>query len=163
MKAIVVDDDTSLHWRDTNTPKPGEGEVLIKVHATAINRADLLQRRGGYPPPPGASDIMGLECAGEVAEVGAGASRWKVGDPVCALMAGGGYAEYAVAPEGSAVSIPSGLSFSEAASLPEVFATAWLNLYMEAGLAPGVSLGQALEHWPQPTQAVLICARRVRW
>lgn len=137
MKAIIVDENHALHWQDTDAPAAGEGEVLIKVHATAINRADLLQRRGGYPPPPGASHILGLECAGEISEVGDGVTRWQPGDKVCALMAGGGYAEYAVAPAGSVVPMPEGLSFAEAASLPEVYATAWLNLFMEAGLSRG--------------------------
>lgn len=137
MKAIVVDEDQALRWQETQTPTAGEDEVLIRVHATAINRADLLQRRGGYPPPPGASPILGLECAGEIAAVGAGVARWRRGDRVCALLAGGGYAEYAVAPAGSVVPVPEGLSFAEGASLPEVFATAWLNLFMEADLTPG--------------------------
>lgn len=137
MKAVAVNDDKSLSWAETDTPAPGAGEVLIRVHATAINRADLLQRHGGYPPPQGASSVMGLECAGEIAGVGEGVARWKEGDRVCALLAGGGYAEYAVAPEGSVVSIPGGNSFVHGASLPEVFATAWLNLFIEAGLTPG--------------------------
>ncbi|HKI75401.1 MAG TPA: NAD(P)H-quinone oxidoreductase [Pseudomonadales bacterium] len=137
MKAILVDEKKAMHWGDADKPTAGADEVLIRVHATAINRADLLQRRGNYPPPPGASPILGLECAGEIAAIGKGVSRWKEGDRVCALMAGGGYAEYAIAPAGSVTAIPEGLSFAEAASLPEVYATAWLNLFMEAGLAPG--------------------------
>ncbi len=138
MKAVVVSEqDKSVTWGEADTPKAGPGEVLIRVHASAINRADLSQRQGGYPPPPGASPILGLECAGEITAVGEGVSRWRVGDSVCALIAGGGYAEFAVAPEGSVVSIPDGLSYVEAASLPEVFATAWINLFMEAGLAAG--------------------------
>lgn len=137
MKAVIVDENKAMQWQETNTPDAGEGEVLIKVHATAINRADLLQRRGGYPPPAGASSVLGLECAGEIASVGSGVSRWKPGDRVCALMAGGGYAQYAVAPADSVVKIPRGHSFVHAACLPEVFATAWLNLFMEARLTPG--------------------------
>ncbi|MCB1692437.1 MAG: NAD(P)H-quinone oxidoreductase, partial [Pseudomonadales bacterium] len=137
MKAVHVAEDKSLTWQDADTPVAGPGEILIKVHATAINRADLLQRRGGYPPPPGASPFMGLECAGEVAALGEGVSGFKEGDRVCALLAGGGYAEYAAAPAGSVVPIPRGYSFAHGAALPEVFATAWLNLFMEAGLAPG--------------------------
>lgn len=137
MKAINVDENRALVWQDTDTPSAGEGQVLIQVHATAINRADLLQRRGGYPPPAGASHILGLECAGEVAAVGQGVTRWRAGDRVCALIAGGGYAEYAAAPAGSVLPVPEGLSFTEAASLPEVYATAWLNLFMEAGLSTG--------------------------
>jgi putative PIG3 family NAD(P)H quinone oxidoreductase len=137
LKAVVVADDHTLAWDEVETPVPGQGEILIRVHATAINRADLMQRRGLYPPPPGASTVMGLECAGEVVATGSGASRYKVGDKVCALLAGGGYAEFASVDEGSALPIPEGLTFAEAASLPEVYATAWLNLFVEAGLAPG--------------------------
>lgn len=137
MKAVLIADDQSLAWSDIETPAPGPGEVLIRIHATAINRADLVQRSGNYPPPPGASPVMGLECAGEVADVGDGVTRWKTGDRVCALMAGGGYAEYAVVHEGSVLPIPGDLSLAEAASLPEVYATAWLNLFMEAALQPG--------------------------
>ena len=111
--------------------------MLIKVAATAVNRADLVQRAGGYPPPPGASPIMGLECAGEVVRVGPGCQRYREGDTVCALLTGGGYAEYAVVDEGSVLPVPEGLSLSEAAGMPEVFATAWLNLFMEAGVKPG--------------------------
>lgn len=137
MKAIVVDDDKQMHWQEVETPAPGPDEVLIKVHATAVNRADLMQRQGLYPPPPGASPVMGLECAGEVIQVGQNVSRWHEGDRVCALMAGGGYAEYAVADAGSVVKRPDGCSDAEAASLPEVYATAWLNLFVEAGLRSG--------------------------
>ena len=137
MKAVVVDEDNGLHWQDFETAVANPDEVLIKVHATAINRADLMQRQGFYPPPPGASQIMGLECAGEIVAIGGNCSRFAVGDRVCALLAGGGYAQYATAHEGSVLPIPGGLSFAEAASLPEVFATAWLNLFIEAGLQPG--------------------------
>jgi len=137
MKGILIDDDKNLHWQETEKPEAGSGQVLIKVHATAINRADLMQRRGFYPPPPGASAIMGLECAGEIEKVGEGVGRWQVGDRVCALLAGGGYAEYAVAHEGSVLPIPNGFSFEQAAALPEVFATVWLNLFMEAALREG--------------------------
>ncbi len=137
MKAVVIDDEKNLHWQDFETPEPGADEVLIKVHATAINRADLMQRQGFYPPPPGASPIMGLECSGEIAATGQNASRFKVGDRVCALLAGGGYAEFAAVHEGSVLPIPGGNSFAHGACLPEVFATAWLNLFMEAKLQPG--------------------------
>ncbi len=136
MKAIQVGAEAALAWSDFATPIPGDNEILIKVHASAINRADLMQRRGFYPPPPGASPIMGLECAGEVVATGASAKRYKAGDKVCALLAGGGYAQYAVADEGSVLPVPRGLSFAHAAALPEVFATAWLNIFMEAGLKP---------------------------
>ena len=136
MKAIEVEGD-SLVWRDVESQDVGPGEVRIKIAATAINRADLVQRSGGYPPPPGASHIMGLECAGVVAEIGEGVKRVAVGDEVCALLAGGGYAEETVVPAGQVLKIPAGLSMVEAAAIPEVFATAYLNLYMEAGLKQG--------------------------
>lgn len=137
MKAIQVVEDQALVWAETQAPTPGANDVLIKVHATAINRADLLQRKGMYPPPPGASDIMGLECAGEVLEVGGDVANYKPGDKVCALLAGGGYAEVVSVDAGSVLPVPEGLSMVEAAGLPEVFATAWLNLFMEANLKPG--------------------------
>ena len=137
MKAVVIDDEQKLHWQDVDAPTPGADEVLIKIHATAINRADLMQRKGFYPPPPGASTIMGLECAGEVAAVGENTSKFKVGDRVCALLAGGGYAEIVAVHEGSVLPIPGGDTFIHGACLPEVFATAWLNLFIEAKLQPG--------------------------
>lgn len=137
MKAIHVNGDR-LVWGDAaKVAEPGPGEVRIAVRASAVNRADLLQRRGGYAPPPGASDILGLECAGVVEAVGEGVGRVAVGDEVCALLAGGGYAEQVVVPAGQVLKIPAGLSFEEAAALPEVFATAYLNLYMEAALRFG--------------------------
>ncbi len=137
MKAVAVDDDGAMHWAESEKPVAGNGEVLIKIHATAINRADLMQRRGMYPPPPGASAIMGLECAGEIEALGEGVDQWRVGDRVCALMAGGGYSEYAAVDQGSVAEIPGDLSMVDGACLPEVFATAWLNLFMEAKLKPG--------------------------
>jgi putative PIG3 family NAD(P)H quinone oxidoreductase len=118
-------------------PELGPGQVRIRVAATAVNRADLAQRAGRYPPPPGASDVMGLECAGEVLEVGEGVSRVAVGDQVCALLAGGGYAEQVVVPAGQVLKIPDGFDAVRAAAIPEVFATAYLNLYMEAALTKG--------------------------
>jgi putative PIG3 family NAD(P)H quinone oxidoreductase len=136
MKAVQVAGD-SLEWADFDEPALQDNEVLIKVEATAINRADLMQRRGFYPPPPGASPIMGLECAGEVVATGNNATRYSIGDKVCALLAGGGYAELAAVDEGSVLPVPEGLTPVEAAALPEVFATAWLNIFMEAGLKPG--------------------------
>ena len=136
MKAIQVEGG-NLIWAETAAPAVGVGEVRIRVAASAVNRADLVQRSGGYPPPPGASPILGLECAGEVIEVGEGVSRVAAGDLVCALLAGGGYAEEVVAPAGCVLPVPAGLSLSEAAALPEVFATAYLNLFMEAGLKLG--------------------------
>ena len=135
MKAIRVVGER-LVWTDADAPAgaPGPGHVRIAIRASAVNRADLLQRVGGYPPPPGASDILGLECAGIVEAVGDGVARVDVGDSVCALLAGGGYAEAVVVPAGQVLKVPRGLSLVEAASLPEVFATAYLNLYMEARL-----------------------------
>ncbi len=136
MKAIQVAGD-ELVWEGYEQTPCGAGEVRIGVVATAINRADLIQRNGGYPPPPGASAIMGLECAGEVLEVGEGVQRVTVGDRVCALLAGGGYATEVVVPAGQVLPIPGDLSYTDAAALPEVFATAYLNLYMEGALLPG--------------------------
>ncbi len=136
MKAIQVDGE-KLVWADAEAPAMSVGDVRIRVMASAVNRADLVQRSGGYPPPPGASPILGLECAGEVLEVGEGVTRVKPGDRVCALLSGGGYAEQVVVPAGQVLKIPAGLSFAEAAAIPEVFATAYLNLYMEAGLQTG--------------------------
>jgi NADPH2:quinone reductase len=122
------------------TPAPGEGEILIKVAAAGVNRPDVLQRLGRYPIPPGASDIPGLEVAGEVVALGAGVKQWKMGDQVCALVAGGGYAEFCAAPEAQALPIPRGLTAFEAASLPETFFTVWSNVYDRGRLAPGESL-----------------------
>ncbi len=118
-------------------PEPGEGYVLIKVAAAGINRPDVLQRRGGYPPPPGASDIPGLEIAGEVVACGSAVRRLSPGDQVCALVSGGGYAEYCVAPEAQCLPIPDGLTAVEAAGLPETFFTVWSNVFDRAGLQAG--------------------------
>lgn len=134
MKAIVLHDD-KLVWGDAPEPELGPGQVRIGVHATAVNRADLVQRAGAYPPPPGASPILGLECAGEVLEVGEGVTRVRPGDLVCALLYGGGYAEQVVVPAGQVLKVPAGFDAVRAAAVPEVFATAYLNLYMEAALA----------------------------
>jgi putative PIG3 family NAD(P)H quinone oxidoreductase len=136
MKAIQVDGQ-ELRWNDVVEPPVGVGEVRIANRATALNRADLAQRAGHYAPPPDASLILGLECAGVVEAVGEGVGRVREGDHVCALLAGGGYAEKVVVPAGQVLPIPEGLSFHEAAALPEVFATAYLNLFMEAYLEPG--------------------------
>ena len=136
MKAIqIVNGD--LVWRQTDESPLGPGEVRIENHATAVNRADLAQRAGSYPPPPGASPVLGLECAGVVTAVGEGVSRVAAGDEVCALLAGGGYAETVVVPAGQVLKKPAKLTFEEAAAIPEVFATAYLNLYMEARLKKG--------------------------
>ncbi len=118
-------------------PQPGAHEVLIRVSAAGVNRPDVLQRRGVYPPPPGASDIPGLELAGEVVGVGAGVSQWTVGDWVCALVAGGGYAEYAVAPEAQCLPIPRGSSLEQAAALPETVFTVYYNVWERSRLQPG--------------------------
>ncbi len=118
-------------------PRPGQGEVLIEVAAAGINRPDVLQRRGLYPPPKGASDLLGLEVAGSVVALGAGASRFKQGDPVCALVNGGGYAQFALAPEAVTLPVPHGLSMVEAAALPETVFTVWHNLFERAALKPG--------------------------
>jgi putative PIG3 family NAD(P)H quinone oxidoreductase len=118
-------------------PVPGSGEVLVAVAATAVNRADTLQRQGFYPPPPGASDVIGLECSGTIAALGEGVEGWAVGDEVCALLAGGGYASYVVVPVGQVMPVPAGVSLVEAAALPEVACTVWSNVFMVAGLQPG--------------------------
>lgn len=119
-------------------PKPGAGEILIRIHAAGVNRPDALQRAGAYAPPPGASDLPGLECAGEVVATGpGGAGRWSVGDRVCALLPGGGYAEYATAPESHALPIPGDLSMIEAAALCETFFTVWTNVFERGRLQAG--------------------------
>lgn len=118
-------------------PTPKDDEVLIKVHSAGINRADLLQRKGQYPPPPDASPILGLEVAGTVEAVGNNVRKWNVGDRVCALTHGGGYAEYAVAPSGQCMPVPHGFSKGEAAALPEALLTIWHNLFQRARLQPG--------------------------
>lgn len=130
MRAILINDDQSLTWSEVPDPVRREDEIVIDVHAAALNRADLMQREGNYPPPPGWPEWMGLEVAGVVAEAPA-EGRWKVGDKVCALLGGGGYAEKVAVPEGMVLSIPEGLSFEEAAAIPEAFATAYLNLCIE--------------------------------
>ena len=118
-------------------PTPGPDEVLIKVHSAGLNRADLLQRKGLYPPPPDASPIMGLEVAGTVVARGANATQWQIGDSVCALTHGGGYAEYAVAPSSQCIPVPTGFSKGEAAALPEALLTIWHNLFQRAALQSG--------------------------
>jgi NADPH2:quinone reductase len=118
-------------------PTPGPAEVLIKVEASGINRPDVFQRQGHYPPPKGASDILGMEAAGKIVALGPGAARFKVGDSVCALIGGGGYAEFAVAPETATLPVPQGLSMVEAAALPETVFTVWHNVFERAALKPG--------------------------
>jgi putative PIG3 family NAD(P)H quinone oxidoreductase len=136
VQAIVVSDAGELNWQEAEKPMLGASDVMIEIKATAVNRADLMQRRGLYPAPPGASSILGLECAGTIVQLGSDVTRHQIGDSVCALLAGGGYAEFAAVDEGSVIPVPKGLSFSQAAALPEVFATAWLNLFIEGGLQP---------------------------
>ena len=143
MKAIVFDqpgDESVLRIGDVPPPVLGRGELRLRVFATALNRADLLQRQGKYPPPPGASEILGLECAGEVIEVGAGVCGWQLGDRAMALLAGGGYAEEAVVAAGCAMPIPALMPFEEAAAFPEAFLTVFLTIFRLAGLRAGGSV-----------------------
>ncbi|MDQ5909072.1 MAG: NADPH:quinone reductase [Pseudomonadota bacterium] len=118
-------------------PQPASGEVLIRVDTAGVNRPDCLQRQGGYPPPPGASDIPGLEVAGTIVALGEGVTEWQIGDEVCALLTGGGYAEYCVAPAPQCLPIPAGLNLQQAAALPETFFTVWSNVFDRARLQPG--------------------------
>ncbi|HEX7064872.1 MAG TPA: NAD(P)H-quinone oxidoreductase [Bacillales bacterium] len=138
MKAVLVEEESRhLYLGEFEKPSPADQELLVKVQATALNRADLLQRKGGYPPPEGASPIMGLEMAGVVEEVGDNVEGWIPGDRVFALLPGGGYAEYAVVPAGMAMRVPDDLSLEEAAAIPEVFLTAYMNLFWLGGLKAG--------------------------
>lgn len=121
-------------------PNLKKGEVLIEVHASGVNRPDCLQRQGHYPPPPGASPVLGLEVSGVIVESAEGTSLFKVGDRVCALVNGGGYAEYVAAPEGQCLPIPTGFSFIEAAALPETFFTVWTNIFEDGKLTKGESI-----------------------
>ncbi|WNM28952.1 NAD(P)H-quinone oxidoreductase [Streptomyces sp. Li-HN-5-11] len=130
----------ALVWDEVPDPVPGEGEVLVDVVASAVNRADILQRQGFYNPPPGASRYPGLECSGRIAALGAGVSGWAVGDEVCALLAGGGYAEKVVVPAGQLLPVPEGVDLRQAAALPEVTCTVWSNVFMVAHLRPGETL-----------------------
>ena len=129
-----------LRLSERPVPQPGQGEVLIRVRHAGVNRPDVLQRAGAYDPPSGASDLPGLEAAGEVAALGPGVTRWAVGDPVCALLPGGGYAEYAVTAAAHGLPVPEGLPLHEAAALPETCFTVWSNLFMRAGLRAGETL-----------------------
>ncbi|MTE12086.1 NAD(P)H-quinone oxidoreductase [Nocardia aurantiaca] len=141
MKAVTLDGfggPEVMKWAQVDDlPAPGPGEVAIDVVAAGVNRADLLQRQGFYPPPPGASEILGLEVSGRVAEVGPGVRDWHPGDPVCALLSGGGYAERVLAPATQLLPVPEGLDVAAAAALPEAAATVWSNLVMTAGLHSG--------------------------
>ena len=143
MKAIVIEPNKDLVWKDVEIPDMKDGDVLVKVKAAAVNRADLMQRDGCYPPPPGCPDWPGLEIAGVIAEITPAVEaegKWHVGDEVCALLGGGGYAEYAVVESGMLMPVPKGLSLVEAAALPEAFATAYLNLFIEGGAKEGDTL-----------------------
>lgn len=137
MRAIVAESADRLPWREVPDIQAGPGEVLVKVAAAGVNRADLLQAAGLYPPPPGVSETIGLEASGTVAHVGADVTDWHVGQEVCALLAGGGYAEYVVVPAAQLLTIPAGVDPVDAAGLPEVACTVWSNLVMTAGLAEG--------------------------
>lgn len=141
MKAIVINkQDQSLSYMDVPNPILKGGEVLIEVYAAALNRADLLQREGNYPPPVGCPEWPGLEVAGVIKEVAQGVTRWKVGDKVCALLGGGGYAEYVAVPADMVMPIPKGLSYVEAAAIPEVYMTAYLNLFYVGQAKAGETL-----------------------
>lgn len=129
-----------LKIAERSAPVAAAGELLIDVFAAGVNRPDVMQRLGFYPPPPGASDLLGLEVAGKVTAVGDGVAGWQVGDRVCALTNGGGYAEQAVAPAGQCLPVPDGLDFAAAAGVPETFFTVWTNVFMRAGLQPGETL-----------------------
>lgn len=137
MKAMLVDENKNLVWSEVSYPKMGDDEVIIKIHAAALNRADLLQRQGKYPSPPGCPEWMGLEVAGVVIEVGKNVASYKVGDKVCALLGGGGYAEYVAVKYDMLMPVPKGLSMVEAAALPEAYATSYLNLFIEGHLEAG--------------------------
>jgi NADPH2:quinone reductase len=137
MRAIVAESADHLSWQEVPDVSAGPGEVLIKVVAAGVNRADVLQAAGNYPPPPGASEIIGMEVSGVVAELGPGVSEWPVGQDVCALLAGGGYAEYVAVPAGQVLPIPSGVNLVDAAGLPEVACTVWSNLVLTAHLHEG--------------------------
>ena len=136
MHAVLVDKEQSLLWREVPDPVLKAGEILVDIHAAALNRADLLQREGNYPPPPGWPEWMGLEVAGVVAKAPADC-RFRAGDEVCALLGGGGYAERVAVPADMALPVPQGLSMVQAAAIPEVFATSYLNLCLEGGMKAG--------------------------
>ena len=143
MRAVIAPEPggpEALVVTDRPDPAPGPGEVVLDMAATAVNRADTLQRQGFYPPPPGASDVLGLECSGTVSAVGGDVDGWRVGDEVCALLAGGGYAEKVLVPAGQVMPVPDGIDLVTAGALPEVACTVWSNVFMIAGLQPGETL-----------------------
>ena len=137
MKAMLVKENEALVWSEVPDPVIGQDEVLVKVHAAGVNRADILQRQGKYPSPPGCPEWMGLEIAGEVIACGSAVKRWQVGDRICALLGGGGYAELVAVKENMCMPVPKGLSMVEAAALPEAYATSYLNLFLEGHLRAG--------------------------
>ena len=137
MKAILVDENKNLVWSDVADPVIKDDEVLVKIHAAALNRADLLQRQGKYPSPAGCPEWMGLEIAGVIVEIGKNVTDWKIGDHVCALLGGGGYAEYVAVKYDMLMPVPKGLSMVEASALPEAYATSYLNLFIEGHLEAG--------------------------
>ncbi len=137
MKAMLVDENKNLVWSDVADPIINDDEVLVKIHAAALNRADLLQRQGKYPSPVGCPEWMGLEVSGEIVQLGKNVTNWSLGDKVCALLGGGGYAEYVAVKDDMLMPIPCGLSMVEAASLPEAYATSYLNLFIEGHLEEG--------------------------
>jgi putative PIG3 family NAD(P)H quinone oxidoreductase len=137
MRAVIAPDPggpEALVLADLPDPSPGNGEVVVDMRATAVNRADTLQRQGFYPPPPGASDVLGLECSGVISELGSGVDGWQVGDEVCALLASGGYGEKVLVPAGQLMPVPSGIDLVTAGALPEVACTVWSTVFMIAGL-----------------------------
>src|SRR5881397_3832585 len=143
MRAVIVPQPggpEALVLANLPDPTPGPGEVVIEMTATAVNRADTMQRQGRYPPPPGASDVLGLECSGVVAAVGPDVRDWSPGDEVCALLAGGGYAEKVLVPAGQVMPVPAGVEVLTAGALPEVACTVWSNVFMIAGLQPDETL-----------------------
>lgn len=137
MKAILVNENKDLVWSDVADPVIKADEVLVKIYAAALNRADLLQRQGTYPSPAGCPEWMGLEIAGVIEKVGSAVTNWKIGDKVCALLGGGGYAEYVAVKYDMLMPVPKGLSMAEAAALPEAYATSYLNLFIEGHLEAG--------------------------
>ena len=137
MKAMLVDENKNLVWSDVADPIINDDEVLVKIYAAALNRADLLQRQGKYPSPKGCPEWMGLEIAGKVVEIGKNVTNWKIGDSVCALLGGGGYAEYVAVKYDMLMPIPKGLTMEEASSLPEAYATSYLNLFIEGHMESG--------------------------
>lgn len=140
MRAITIPEDDVLALADVEEPTPGAHQVVIEVAAAGVNRADVMQRKGFYPPPKGASPLPGLEVSGTISALGEGVSDWTVGDEVCALIDGGGYAEHVVAPAAQVLPIPKGVSLRDAAGLPEVACTVWSNVFMTANLRPGQTL-----------------------